>query len=307
MRPRHAERAQQVAHEGGLAGAERAVQLDEGVAQRPACAASARGAGGAGGLVGPGDASGFLESTDAMQARVAADVDRWRARLLEQLRELGAGARIFPDRRGRRRSARRPSRAAARGSTTAFTARWTTWRARPEARAAGRAGAGHGARRSPRAWTTCRATRRRGWQAIEWQRLGDPHAGRRSRSMRAAATITRCCARACSSWPTALADAVGPFGHRVFTDSAPVLEVELAAQERHRLARQAHAGAVAARPARCSSSARSTSTCALPLTDAGRGALRQLQRLHRRLPDAGDRRAVPARCAALHLVPDDRA
>ena len=31
--PRHAERVQQMAHESGLAGAERAVQLDEGVAQ----------------------------------------------------------------------------------------------------------------------------------------------------------------------------------------------------------------------------------------------------------------------------------
>ena len=35
----------------------------------------------------------------------------------------------------------------------------------------------------------------------------------------------------------------GPFGHRVFTDSAPVLEVELASAQRPRLARQAHAGA----------------------------------------------------------------
>jgi hypothetical protein len=41
----HAQRAQQVAHEGGLAGAQRAVQLDEGVAQagrRPARGAKAR-------------------------------------------------------------------------------------------------------------------------------------------------------------------------------------------------------------------------------------------------------------------------
>ena len=112
---------------------------------------------------------------------------------------------------------------------------------------------------------------------------------------------------ACSELADRLAEAIGPFGHRVFTDSAPVLEVELAAAERHRLARQAHARARPRRPARCSSSARSSSTCALP-DDAGRsGALRQLQRVHRRLPDAGDRRAVPARRAPLHLVPDDRA
>ena len=61
--------------------------------------------------------------------------------------------------------------------------------------------------------------------------------------MRAAATTTRCCARGCSSSPIGSPQAVGPFGHRVFTDSAPVLEVELAARSGHRLARQAHAGA----------------------------------------------------------------
>jgi epoxyqueuosine reductase len=37
-----------------------------------------------------------------------------------------------------------------------------------------------------------------------------------------------------------IADAIGPFGHRVFTDSAPVLEAELAA-------RAASAGAASTR------------------------------------------------------------
>ena len=36
-------------------------------------------------------------------------------------------------------------------------------------------------------------------------------------------------------------------------------------------------------------------------------ALRQLHALHRRLPDRRHHRARPARCAALHLLPDDRA
>ena len=36
-------------------------------------------------------------------------------------------------------------------------------------------------------------------------------------------------------------------------------------------------------------------------------SLRHLRALHRRLPDAGDRRALPARRAALHLLPHDRA
>jgi epoxyqueuosine reductase len=65
------------------------------------------------------------------------------------------------------------------------------------------------------------------WQAVEWSRLADPahaalalyargrdyHKVMRSRLQKLA---------------DQLADAVGPFGHRVFTDSAPVLEAELA-------------------------------------------------------------------------------
>jgi epoxyqueuosine reductase len=37
--------------------------------------------------------------------------------------------------------------------------------------------------------------------------------------------------------------AIGPYAARVFTDSAPVMEVELAAEQRPRLARQAHPAA----------------------------------------------------------------
>ena len=77
------------------------------------------------------------------------------------------------------------------------------------------------------------------------------------------------------------------------------------AQGRARLARQAHAAAVAG-----------GGLDLLPRRDphrpavAGRctddRALRNLHTLHRRVPDAGDHRAVSARCAPLHLVPDDR-
>ncbi len=45
----------------------------------------------------------------------------------------------------------------------------------------------------------------------------------------------------------------------------------------------------------------------LPLDAPVSCTLRQLHGLHRRLPDAGDRRAVRTRRAALHLLPDDRA
>ncbi len=53
---------------------------------------------------------------------------------------------------------------------------------------------------------------------------------RSSRATRSAATTTRCCARSCKRLALRIRDAVGEFGYRVFTDSAPVLEVALAAR-----------------------------------------------------------------------------
>jgi epoxyqueuosine reductase len=65
-----------------------------------------------------------------------------------------------------------------------------------------------------------------GWQAIEWQRLGDaPRAGI---SIYARGRDYHKVLRArLQGLADRLAEAIGPFGHRVFTDSAPVLEVEL--------------------------------------------------------------------------------
>ena len=98
---------------------------------------------------------------------------------------------------------------------------------------------------------------------------------------------------------------VGPFGYRAFVDSAPVMEKALAEKaglgwigkhtnllnrDRRLLVlprRAVHRPAAAGRR-------------------AGRRALRHLQRLHRLLSDRGDRRPVPGRCAALHLLPDHR-
>ena len=66
-----------------------------------------------------------------------------------------------------------------------------------------------------------------GWQAVEWQRLSQPEAATVSLYARG-----RDYHKVLRSRLQALADRiaheVGPFGHRVFTDSAPVLEVELA-------------------------------------------------------------------------------
>lgn len=68
-----------------------------------------------------------------------------------------------------------------------------------------------------------------GWQAVEWDRLADPaqagvsvYARGRDYHKVLRARLQKLADR--------LADAIGPFGHRVFTDSAPVLEVELASR-----------------------------------------------------------------------------
>ena len=88
-----------------------------------------------------------------------------------------------------------------------------------------------------------------GWQAIEWQRLATPAAANVSIYARGRdyhkvlrARLQRLADR--------IAQAVGPFGHRVFSDSAPVLEVELASRSgvgwrgKHTLALQRDAGSM---------------------------------------------------------------
>ena len=68
-----------------------------------------------------------------------------------------------------------------------------------------------------------------GWQAIEWQRLGDPQQAQISLYARGR-DYHKVLRQRLQQLATHLAEAIGPFGHRVFTDSAPVLEVELAAR-----------------------------------------------------------------------------
>ena len=164
-------------------------------------------------------------------------------------------------------------------------------------RAAGRAGAGHRAR-DHRAHGLPAARTPDGWQADRVRPARAARGAASSRSTRAAATTTRCCARACSSSPSASRGEVGPFGHRVFTDSAPVLEVELAARSGHRLARQAHAGARPRggldvlprrdlrRPARCRATragdARTAARAAPASTSARRGRSSRPYRLDAR-------------------------
>ena len=67
------------------------------------------------------------------------------------------------------------------------------------------------------------------WQAIEWQRLGTP--AKAAVSMYARGRDYHKVLRArLQKLADRLQQAVGPRGHRVFTDSAPVLEVELASR-----------------------------------------------------------------------------
>jgi epoxyqueuosine reductase len=66
-----------------------------------------------------------------------------------------------------------------------------------------------------------------GWQAVEWQALRDPARAQVSLYARGR-DYHKVLRRRLQRLADRLADAIGPFGHRVFVDSAPVLEVELA-------------------------------------------------------------------------------
>jgi epoxyqueuosine reductase len=86
-----------------------------------------------------------------------------------------------------------------------------------------------------------------GWQAVEWRRLADPQAA--SVSLYARGRDYHKVLRArLQALAERIAGEIGPFGHRVFTDSAPVLEVELAARSglgwrgKHTLALSREAG-----------------------------------------------------------------
>jgi epoxyqueuosine reductase len=68
-----------------------------------------------------------------------------------------------------------------------------------------------------------------GWQRIEWARLARPGAATVSLYARGRDYHKVLRARL-QKLANRLAEAIGPFGYRVFTDSAPVLEVELASR-----------------------------------------------------------------------------
>jgi epoxyqueuosine reductase len=88
-----------------------------------------------------------------------------------------------------------------------------------------------------------------GWQAIEWQRLQDPNAATVSLYARGR-DYHKVLRTRLQALADRIAQDIGPFGHRVFTDSAPVLEVELASKSglgwrgKHTLALSREAGSM---------------------------------------------------------------
>jgi epoxyqueuosine reductase len=88
-----------------------------------------------------------------------------------------------------------------------------------------------------------------GWQAVEWQRLRDPRQATVSIYARGR-DYHKVLRGRLQALAARLAEAAGPLGARVFTDSAPVLEVELAARSgigwrgKHTLALQREAGSM---------------------------------------------------------------
>ena len=68
-----------------------------------------------------------------------------------------------------------------------------------------------------------------GWQAIEWRRIADPAEATVSLYARGR-DYHKVLRSRLQTLADRIAEAIGPFGHRVFTDSAPLLEVELAAR-----------------------------------------------------------------------------
>ena len=222
-------------------------------------------------------------------ATLAADIKRW-------ARELGfadAGHRPAPTWATTNRTCRPGS------SAGPCMAKWITWPATAQAQPPGRTGAGH-------ATGDLRAhgLRAAGHANAPGTCSSEPETRLRL-ALRAGTRLPQADAHRLQKLADRITAVVGAFGYRAFVDSAPVLEKALArdaglgwigkhtlaAQSRGQLlvlARRAvHRPAAAAGPAR-------------------QRALRQLPPLHRHLPDAGDRRALPAGCAALHFLSDDR-
>jgi len=214
----HAERPQQVTGQGGLAGAQIAAQLDEGIAQ-----------GRLRGKLGSKDLGrGFTRPVQGFyNGRVSqfihhVNASHWVSKIQAWGRELGfsqigvAGVDLSSSEAGLSAWL-----AAGFHGDMAYMASHGAKRARPAQLVPGTvsvitARMDYLSARTPA-----------GWQAIELERLKRP--GEAVVSLYARGRDYHKVMRArLQKLAERMADELGPFGHRVFTDSAPVLEVELA-------------------------------------------------------------------------------
>ena len=216
----HAQGAQQMAYQRGLAGTKVAVQFKEGVFQsRCACQSRRKALGGR--LVSPPEAfyngrvtysSNHLNSTP------------WVSKIQAWARELGFSQIGVAD---VDLSSSEPGLSAwlARGfhGDMAYMASHGLKRARPSELVPGTVSV-----------ITARmdylpATTVSGWQAVEFDRLNHPNEGIVSVYARGR-DYHKVLRKRLQLLSDRIAAEMGPFGHRVFTDSAPVLEAELAAR-----------------------------------------------------------------------------
>ena len=98
--------------------------------------------------------------------------------------------------------------------------------------------------------------------------------------------------------------AVGPFGYRVFTDSAPVLEKSAGAQRRTGLDRETQQPAAPGSRLLVFHRGNLYRPAVADRLGVCRRTLRRLHSLYRHLPHPRHCCAVPGRCPALHILPD---
>ncbi len=142
-----------------------------------------------------------------------------------------------------------------------------------------------------------------GWQAVEWQGLQRPGEGIVSVYARGR-DYHKVLRNRLQKLSERIALEIGTFGHRAFTDSAPVLEAELAARSgqgwrgKHTLLLNREAGSMFFL-------GEIYVDVLLPTSEPVQGHCGSCSACIRRLPHTGHRRAAPAGCAPLHFVPDD--
>lgn len=221
--PEHTQRHQQVAHPSGFAAAQIAVQVHNGIArhwQLQQAGRHALGADGGGGLIGPlfgvnhpGNIQGAGVSIDRLDlwGRLQAwalelgfsqigvshvDLSDAEPGLLAWLEKGFHGQMAYMAAHGLKRA--RPSELVP-GTLSVITARMDYL--------------------APRSADD--------WQAVEWRRLSEPHQPVVSMYARGR-DYHKVLRQRLQQLADRLQAQVGPLGHRVFTDSAPVMEVELA-------------------------------------------------------------------------------